>query len=367
MEGTVLVVGMGLIGGSLALCIKGEHPNSKIIGHDINHKELRLAKTMGVIDEMSISLQHAAEQADLIIISTPVFQTENIVKQLQGFTLKKDAIITDTGSTKEQIMNASSILTEKGLFFIGGHPMAGSHKSGVTASKQILFENAFYLLTPSNNASEENVNALMNWLKGTKAKFILVDPREHDEITGTISHFPHIIAASLVHQAKESSEEHPYIRRLAAGGFRDITRIASSNPTMWKDITIQNRSVLLNILGQWKVEMEKVISMIEDNNTHKIFEYFSEAKRFRDDLPILSKGAIPSFYDLFVDVPDYPGVISEVTAYLAQEKISLTNIRILETREDLYGVLVISFQTFEDREQAIECLKTNTNYELFLG
>ena len=367
MNGTVLIIGMGLIGGSLSLCIKKEHPHAKIIGHDVNHKELRLAKSLGVIDEMSLSLQTAAEQADLIVISTPVFQTEKIIAQFESLSLKETVLITDTGSTKEQIMRSSEVLTKNGIQFIGGHPMAGSHKSGVAAAKEILFENAFYMLTPGSGVEEGSVDKLQDWLRGTHAKFLIVEPREHDELTGVISHFPHIVAASLVHQAKGSSTGHPYLRRLAAGGFRDITRIASSNPTMWKDITIQNRGVLLSLLKEWKVEMDEVVSLIEMNDSQKIYDYFNDAKEFRDDLPILEKGAIPSFYDLFVDVPDYPGVISEVTGYLAQEKISLTNIRIMETREDIYGVLAISFQTLEDRERALHCLREQTNYELFLG
>ncbi|PFA70040.1 prephenate dehydrogenase [Bacillus sp. AFS015802] len=367
MNGTVLIIGMGLIGGSLALCIKKEHPHAKIIGHDVNPKELRLARSLGVIDEMSLTLQSAAEQADLIIISTPVFQTEKIISQFESFSLKETVLITDTGSTKERIMKRSESLAGNGIQFIGGHPMAGSHKSGVAAAKEILFENAFYMLTPGVGATEENVKRLQYWLEGTHAKFLIVEPKEHDELTGIISHFPHIVAASLVHQAKISSGGHPYLRRLAAGGFRDITRIASSNPTMWKDITMQNRLVLLSLMEEWKAEMDEVASLIEMNDPQKIFDYFNEAKKFRDDLPMLEKGAIPSFYDLFVDVPDYPGVISEVTGYLAEEKISLTNIRIMETREDIYGVLVISFQTLEDRERAIQCLRKQTNYELFLG
>jgi prephenate dehydrogenase len=366
MEGNVLIIGLGLIGGSLALCIKDEHPDATIIGYDVNHKELRLAKTLGVIDEISMTLEYGAEKSDLIILSTPVTQTEKTLGTLHNANLKSNVIITDTGSTKEQIMKASLPLKDKGVRFIGGHPMAGSHKSGVTAAKKILFENAFYMLTPLDSEDDQDIEILKKWLKGTRAKFLIVPPKEHDELTGMISHFPHVIAASLVHQAKGSSQDHPYLRRLAAGGFRDITRIASSNPVMWKDITLQNKKVLLDIMVKWKVEMEEVIRMISDNDSERIYSYFNEAKIFRDELPVLAKGAIPAFYDLYIDVPDYPGVISEVTAYLAEERISLTNIRILETREDIYGVLVISFQTMEDREKAAECLKEKTDYDLFL-
>ncbi|BCB04527.1 prephenate dehydrogenase [Bacillus sp. KH172YL63] len=367
MNGTVLVIGMGLIGGSLALVIKKEHPESVIIGYDVNQKEVKLAKSLGVIDDIAVSLQEGAERADLIVVSTPVFQTEKIIEQFQAFSLKESVLITDTGSTKAQIMNSAEALIEKGISFIGGHPMAGSHKSGVAAAKEILFENAFYMLTPGADTPEKTVDELKEWLKGTHAKFLIVEPHEHDELTGMISHFPHVVAASLVRQAKASSEGHPHLRRLAAGGFRDITRIASSNPTMWKDITLQNKNVLLSLLDDWKKEMDEVMEIISASDSEKIHDYFQEAKTFRDDLPILEKGAIPSFYDLYVNVPDYPGVISEVTGYLAKEEISLTNIRIMETREDIYGVLVISFQTSADRDRAVKCLNLYTSYELLLG
>ncbi|WP_347318978.1 prephenate dehydrogenase [Rossellomorea sp. RS05] len=367
MKGNVVVIGLGLIGGSLALCIKNQHPEARVAGFDVQEKEMKLGLSLGIIDEAVESLKDAVKSADLIIISTPVFQTEKLLETFRDFNLKPTVIITDTGSTKAQIMDrAERILPDKWCF-IGGHPMAGSHKSGVTAAKDFLFENAFYMLTPGKGHSEERIDELKEWLKGTQAKFIVIDPKEHDAVTGTISHFPHIVAASLVQQAKRHAEDHPYVRRLAAGGFRDITRIASSSPVMWKDITMQNREVLLAQLDQWNEEMKAVIDMIEENDPEVIASYFEEAKSFRDELPMLSKGAIPSFYDLFVDVPDYPGVISEITGYLAEEEISLTNIRIMETREDIYGVLVISFQTSQDREKAMKCLTNKTGYELFLG
>lgn len=245
--------------------------------------------------------------------------------------------------------------------------MAGSHKSGVAAARELLFENAFYLLTPPNYVPVEKVNVLKEWLKGTNAKFITISPEEHDYLTGVISHFPHVIAASLVHQAEKTSQEQKLVSRLAAGGFRDITRIASSSPAMWRDILLHNKDVMLQLLNEWQQEMEEVTSMIQDGDSEKIYHFFSQAKQFRDELPQKEKGAIPSFYDLFVEVPDYPGVISEVTGYLAKEEISITNIQIRETREDIIGVLVISFQTEDDRTRAIKCLEHYTNFETSTG
>lgn len=367
MEGRVFVIGLGLIGGSLALCIKKAHQNTHIIGFDVNIEQANIAKLLHVVDETVDCIEDGAVRADLIIIATPVKEAENILNILAEFPLKKDVIITDAGSTKKEIVDKSLILQKKEITFIGGHPMAGSHKSGVAAAKSILFENAFYLLTPEKHVKDEEIGRLQQWLIGTKAKFLTMTPDEHDYLTGVISHFPHIIAASLVHQAEKTSEREKLIPRLAAGGFRDVTRIASSSPTMWRDILLHNKTVLLQLLQEWQEEMAKVSTMLQTENSQEIYEYFLKAKQFRDELPQKERGAIPNFYDLFLDVPDYPGVISEVTGILAEDEISITNIRILETREDINGILVISFQTEEDRSKAAICIQNNTTYRTSLG
>ena len=367
MEGRVFVIGLGLIGGSIALCIKKNHQNAIVVGYDVNKEQARLACMLGVADETVECVENGAIDADLIVIATPVKEAENILRVLVDLPLKKDVIITDAGSTKKEIVRKAACLRDKGIAFIGGHPMAGSHKSGVTAAKAILFENAFYLLTPEKHITDEEIHRLKQWLTGTKAKFITISPEEHDYLTGVISHFPHIIAASLVHQAKRKSAKEKLVPRLAAGGFRDVTRIASSSPTMWRDILLHNKEVLLHLLKEWQEEMEKVTTMLEAEDSEEIFQYFQRAKQFRDDLPQKERGAIPSFYDIFVDVPDYPGVISEITGILAHDKISITNIRILETREDIHGVLVISFQTEDDRSRAATSIYEHTTYQTSIG
>ncbi|WP_223593482.1 prephenate dehydrogenase [Neobacillus bataviensis] len=367
MNGRVFVIGLGLIGGSLALCIKKEHPQATIIGLDINSEQARLAKMLGVIDEIAADIQDGAKEAKLIIIAAPVNDTKTIIQSLSKLSLNPDVIVTDTGSTKSKIVENAFSLKEQGITFIGGHPMAGSHKSGVSAAKEILFENAFYLLTPGEYVENSKVMLLKEWLKGTNAKFLTITPQNHDYLTGIVSHFPHIIAASIVRQTEKLSEADSLIPRLAAGGFRDITRIASSSPEMWKDILLHNRENLIDLLNHWQDEMEWVKTLLENENSTAIYDYFYQAKQFRDGLPIKEKGAIPAFYDLYVDIPDYPGIISEITGFLAKEKISITNIRILETREDINGVLVISFQTEEDRHRAERCIRAYSSYATSIG
>ncbi len=161
------------------------------------------------------------------------------------------------GVQKGTVVEAAKHLLERGVTFIGGHPMAGSHKSGAAAAKPLLFENAFYLLTPSENCKSEAVEQLKEWLKGTRANFLIVSPHTHDLLTGVISHFPHIVAAGLVKQAEKYNQENELVSRLAAGGFRDITRIASSSPEMWRDILLHNRDILLHLMDDWLKEMGK--------------------------------------------------------------------------------------------------------------
>ncbi|MFX3622814.1 MAG: prephenate dehydrogenase [Ectobacillus sp.] len=364
MKGRVLLIGTGLIGCSVALAIKHFH-EATIIGYDVNVEHCKLAKSLQTIDDWTTELEAEAEQADLILLAAPVQETVNLLERLAGCKLKENAIVTDVGSTKVQIMEKAACLRERGIVFIGGHPMAGSHKTGAGSAKAHLFENAFYILTPHEDTSEQEVGKLKEWLRGTKAHFLVMDAKQHDMLTGVVSHFPHVIAASLVRQVKHHADQNELINGLAAGGFRDITRIASSNPFMWKDIVAHNKENLVELLDEWLGEMRTVRDMVANGKEDELYQYFSGAKQYRDSLPIRSKGAIPAFYDLYVDVLDRAGVISHITTLLANENISITNIRIIEAREDVFGVLRISFQTEDDRSRAKQCLERH-GYETYI-
>lgn len=366
MKQTVFIIGLGLIGGSLALGLK-RNPETFIIGYDADSHTLRTAKRIGIIDEMAVHMKDASELADVIIFATPVNETIRLMQEMHNWQLKKNVIVSDTGSTKKVIMKAALELKEAGITFIGGHPMAGSHKSGVEAARAHLFENAYYMLTPFQDTKEEQIQTLLNLLQVTKAKIVQVDAEEHDHMTAVVSHFPHLVAASLVHQLAGENEAFPFTKQLAAGGFRDLTRIASSNPIMWRDITVQNRQELCNQLQSWTEEMIRLQNLLLHAAPDEIETYFSRAKEVRDNLPITTQGAMFTVFDLYVDVPDYPGVISEITGYLAKDSISITNLRIVETREDIFGILVISFQTMEDRAKAVECIAKNTTFETYIA
>lgn len=361
MKINVSIIGLGLIGGSLGLALK-RNRDVHVTGFDNSYGAMQEAYRRGIIDTIAVSLDQVSEDADVIIFATPVNTTVRILKDVSSWRLKKDVIITDTGSTKGPIMEAVEPLIKQGITFIGGHPMTGSHKSGVSAAREHLFENAYYILTPAISGQGRQVKQLRELLEPTKGKVVVIDAAAHDRMTAIVSHFPHLVASSLVGRLSAQQEEQPFVRELAAGGFRDITRIASADPIMWRDITTQNREELLNQLDGWVEEMGNIRQLLVQNDPKEIQSYFAEAKKYRDDLPITMQGALYMTHDLHVDVPDHPGVISEITKILADERISITNIRIVETRTDVFGILVISFQSTEDREKAQLALSDETDY-----
>lgn len=364
MKKTVLVAGLGLIGGSLAVNLQRQTPH-QIIGCDVSRSTLEYSLMNGIIDEAFTDFEKAALQADYIVLGAPVSVSVELIKKLEKIEFSKDVIVTDVSSVKGPIMEAASKLTGGRLTFIGGHPMAGSHKKGIQAAKEHLFENAIYVLTPLPGCPEEKVAELKGLLGSTKSKFLILGPKEHDEMTSVISHFPHLIASSLVHQAKNWQEKHTYLSKLAAGGFRDITRIASSNPDMWQDIFFHNRVGMAALLEDWIEEMSELKHLIQTGNRDSMHEYLEQAKEYRDGMEVRTRGAIPSFYDLYVDIRDQPGALLKVMEHLASHGISISNIEILEIREGITGVLRLSFQTESSQQQSNELL-TSHGYETMI-
>lgn len=356
---TIMIIGLGLIGSSLAVCIKKTHPASFLYGWDNSKETSQTAQETKIVDQIPENFAKAAENSDIIVLAVPVQTAQHYLEELATLNLKKEVLITDTGSTKQKIVHTARSYK---LNFIGGHPMAGSHKSGILACDANLFENAYYIFTPTKKEQTEQIQRLKELFSGTRAKYVLLKPKEHDEITAMLSHLPHIIASGLVNQADHFNQKYPRAKQLAAGGFRDITRIASSDPQMWTDILLSNRHTLLQMITQWQAKMDDISFWLETENAEQIYHFFANAKDMRDRLPVDKKGSIPAFYDLFVDVPDRPGSIAEITSLLGKTQISLTNIKILETREDIIGVLQLTFKNETDLIAAKTHIEKETDY-----
>lgn len=357
MKQNILIAGLGLIGGSLAKAIK-KSDEYVVYGFDVQEETLDTAINERIIDHRFSNFQDAAMEAHIIILATPITQTISLLKKLDDMAFSHDVIVTDVSSVKGSVLNAANELTNDHIKFIGGHPMAGSHKSGIHAAKAHLFENAIYILTPTSVCADDKVESLKKALECTKANFIILQPDEHDEMTSVISHFPHLIASSLVHQAKKWEQVHHYLPELAAGGFRDITRIASSNPKMWQDIFTHNGQKMSRLLQDWINEMVTLKEYLDKDNQEEMMHYLQQAKHYRDGLGETTRGALPSFYDVYVDVKDQPGAIAAVVQLLASEQISLRNIRILEIRDNISGALRLSVTSRDDQLKALNVLQT---------
>jgi prephenate dehydrogenase len=353
----IAIFGVGLIGGSLALCFKGK-PGVEVIGHSVNPSSAEKYVARGVVDWATTSIAEASKDADFLFLCVPVGLLEDYVDELSRLPLKPGCIITDVGSTKASVVRHADKLSLQRAVFIGGHPMAGSERSGVEAASSHLFENAFYVLTPSEETPSESLNKLEQLLRWTRAHIVKTDAVQHDEIVGAISHLPHIIAAGLVNQIARYNETNELYGSLAAGGFRDITRIASSDPLIWRDILLNNHDVLLQLLHDWQLEMNHFVQLLENGDGEGVSEQFRKAGEFRSRLPERRKGMISSLYECYVDVPDHPGIIGKIATELGQAKINLSNLQIIESREDVPGVLRLSFRQDDDLQKAIQLLTT---------
>lgn len=359
---TIVIDGLGLIGGSLALAIRKKWPNHRIYAVDVNQEILAFAENRGMIDGGFDRLQDIASMADVILLAAPVGTILAHMEQLAGLALKTDVLVTDVGSTKEEITAKAQKLSDRGVIFIGGHPMAGSHKTTVRAARADLFQSAYYFLITDTVTDERHrhaVDDLQTLLSGTHVKWQLVSAAEHDRIVAQISHLPHLIASGLINQSQTEFGDSPLSLKLAAGGFRSITRIASSDPTMWTDILLSNKTTIVAKIDGFVQEMQRIKQAVVRSDQRAIHDYFLKAKVTRDSIADVSREQVPGFYDLFLNIPDRVGEIARVTRILETERINLINIHILEIREEIDGVLQLSFADRQTLDQAKKALNQN--------
>lgn len=276
------VIGVGLIGGSLGLALKQSLKNEiYITGYGRNEDNLREAKRLGAIDSIALNLEDAAD-SDIIYLSTPVLKIVPIIKELTPF-LNPNTIITDAGSTKGEIFSEIKRILPKNIYYIAGHPMTGREKSGVTAASADLFKDKTYIVIKDEETPQNAYDKLMNILKNIGAKFSYLPIEAHDSAASVISHLPHIAAAGLVHLLKQS-ENLDTAKYLIGGGFRDTTRIASSDPDMWADILMTNKDAIARDIDKYIDILSDIKSAVTAKDRDKFYSFFDESKKFRDNL-----------------------------------------------------------------------------------
>ena len=273
------VIGVGLIGGSFALALKQAGLASRVVGAGRSEANLRLALERGAIDSIAPDARAAARDADVILVAAPVAQFEAIFSEL---TLKPEAIVTDAGSTKRDVIAAARrALGAKIARFVPGHPIAGAEKSGAAAASAELFRGRRVILTPLPENAPQTVEKVQNLWAGCGANVTRMDAGEHDSVLAAVSHLPHVLAYALVHEVAKR-ENAGQLFSFAAGGFRDFTRIASSHPEMWRDICMANRDRLMFEIEKYEEKLRSVKRLLSDGDGAALERLFAEAREARD-------------------------------------------------------------------------------------
>jgi prephenate dehydrogenase len=352
----ITIVGLGLIGGSLALALRRSGFNGKIIGVS-RQSSLREAKRLNAIDEgfSYEELPSAVRTSDLIVLTSPISTIVEHLKVLGAAEdcLKKGAIITDVGSTKRSILQAGRESLPKHTFFIGGHPLSGSERRGMAAADPFLFQNAYYVLTPDPKIPQVEVERLGTFLESTGTRVVVLSAEDHDRIAATISHLPQLLAVSLVRFLDNLGKNREHGIRLAAGGFRDMTRIASSPYSVWRDIISTNGDVIAEIMDDFLESARQAHTGLEDE---KLSHNFSQAAQTRAEIPRDSKGFLHQLWDVLVVVEDRPGMIAGIANPLAEKGINIKDIEVLKVREGEAGTIRLAFESQEQANKAVNQL-----------
>lgn len=347
-------IGLGLIGGSIAKKMKADHPDIHIYATAHHEETVKEAYREGLIDNDTLLPLTAFHDCDIIFLCAPVQRNLDYLSELKDI-IQKDCYITDVGSTKTEI-HEEVIRLGLEANFIGGHPMTGSEKTGILAADKTLLENAYYIITPTAITPQSDVEDFREFVRSLGSIPLILDYKTHDYSTAAISHLPHMIAYSLVNLVQQIDDDNETMKSIAAGGFKDITRIASSSPVMWQNICASNREQILVLMDKYTALLSRLRSYIEASNEQALLDFFQSAKDYRDSLSLPSIKTESTYYELFVDLPDETGGIAKVSRILADAGISIKNIGIVNNREFEEGILHISFADERSRSKAKELL-----------
>src|SRR6266545_1356445 len=319
------VVGTGLIGGSIGLALRqrGWH----VTGHDADPTRAERALALGALDAVGVDAA-----AEITFVATPVGAVGRVVVETLGTTR---GLVTDVGSVKASIVEAVDDAR-----FVGGHPMAGSEQEGVEGADAELFEGAVWVLTPTAATDDAAYAAVRTVVSSFGAEVVALSPAQHDALVAVVSHVPHLAAATLMRLADERAEEHAALLRLAAGGFRDMTRVAAGHPGIWPDICGENRVAIVDVLDLLIGELADMRDVVAKDDRAGLLAVLERARAARVNLP--ARFSRPSdLSELRVPVPDRPGVLADVTTLATDLSVNILDLEIAHSSEGQRGVLIM--------------------------
>ncbi|MCK4762132.1 MAG: prephenate dehydrogenase/arogenate dehydrogenase family protein [Candidatus Aminicenantes bacterium] len=350
-----------MIGGSLAAAVKKFAPGVEVVGVDYEDT-LEKALSLEYIDTALQDIEDLPADIDILFLGAPIKTNLRLLKKVVSLKEWQDLLITDMGSTKASITGEADKLTGNGWSFIGGHPMAGSEKGGVSGANPFLFQNAVYVLTPTKTKtpSHKKMALLIDLLYKVGARIIRLSPEFHDKLVAHVSHLPYIVAVSLINFIGKEEKSRIFYQ-LAAGGFRDLTRIAQSSHQVWSNIIRDNKKSITEAVDNL---IKYFIFFKESLDKGDFGKELQNAQKTRLKMPSGTKGFINPLVDIRVEIEDKPGVLADITTILANENINIKDIAILKIRENLGGVLQLSFDDRKKAHKASERLQ-GRGYKVF--
>ena len=352
---SVCIHGVGLLGGSIGAALKESGYSGGIIGLS-SPATIASALALGIIDEGFgyDRLPEVIGRIDCLFLCAPIAVIMKTLEQLGNLALPQGLLITDVGSTKSQINACARGALPSSVTFIGGHPMAGSEKNGVAASDPFLFQNAMYMLTPPVGAPGPGVAGFGEFLERyLGCRTLSVESDEHDSIVAAVSHVPHMLAVALVNLAEGEDRLRPGTLKLAAGGFRDMTRIAAAPFGMWRDILMTNKKAISSLLDTYIGLVKDMQAALAADGLEGPFEAAAKTRR---EIPTGNKGFIHPQSDILVVAKDQPGIIARMSSALAAENINIKDIEVLKVREGEAGTIRLAFARKEQALSAVAVL-----------
>lgn len=367
MNDRIAILGTGLIGGSLALAWQEHDADCSIVGHD-RPEVLEQAEARGAIDRKAADPVTAVEDADLVVLATPIGASLRLLDAIAD-ALPPDALVTDVGSVKQPILDQAADVLPDEVHFLGGHPMTGSEQTGIAHADPLLFENATYAVclpeAASDDALEGPLAPAVEWIEATGARPLRLDAPQHDQLVAQVSHLPQVLAVALVNTVAgaESADADPDLAlQLAGGGFRDMTRIASSSFDVWRDILVGNERALHDAIGQFRRTLRGLRNRLLEDDLDALEEAFGQAREARNTIPEDAKGFLTPLTDVYVRAPDEPGVLHDLTGHLAEAALNVKDIELQTVRDGTGGTFRLAFADRADADKAIDVLQ-DAGYE----
>ena len=286
----ITIIGVGLMGGSLGLALRQHQVAREVIGLGRNPQRLEIALKTGAIDRATVDYKDAVAEADVVIICTPVGDIVPQFRQILPF-LKPGCIVTDAGSTKANIVHEIDRLLKESkspACFIGSHPMCGSEHSGIEAATVDLYQNALCILTPGLNENSKATDAIQSLWESVGCRTMNLEPQSHDVAVACVSHLPHVMAASLIITMMEMDNSKDIFPKIASSGFRDTTRVAGGHPELWKDICIENKDAIIDVIHKMKANLNEFETAIQKEDAETLYRLFDTARTYREKITIIN-------------------------------------------------------------------------------